>query len=194
MIIIFKFQFVHLRTVLAFLLSLFFYYSYSQDSLAVDSVKKILNQRYEALAKTMDERNLTKILSFRTDDFHTIGPDGRVQDHITMTEYSNQFITNNIPPYNTKITILGLKLSDNKIVAVADVLQESTRKRDLLGKIREVKTSVLQTETWIYTNKEWRLKLVDNVHDQKRFIDGKRVDPTKPYNPDDPPFDPEKNK
>jgi len=194
MIIIFKFQFVHLRTVLAFLLSLFFYYSYSQDSLAVDSVKKILNQRYEALAKTMDERNLTKILSFRTDDFHTIGPDGRVQDHITMTEYSNQFITNNIPPYNTKITILGLKLSDNKIVAVADVLQESTRKRDLLGKIREVKTSVLQTETWIYTNKEWRLKLVDNVHDQKRFIDGKRVDPTKPYNPDDLPFDPEKNK
>jgi len=194
MIIIFKFQFVHLRTVLAFLLSLFFYYSYSQDSLAVDSLKKILNQRYEALAKTMDERNLTKILSFRTDDFHTIGPDGRVQDHITMTEYSNQFITNNIPPYNTKITILGLKLSDNKIVAVADVLQESTRKRDLLGKIREVKTSVLQTETWIYTNKEWRLKLVDNVHDQKRFIDGKRVDPTKPYNPDDLPFDPEKNK
>ena len=51
-----------------------------------------------------------------------------------------------------------------------------------MGKIREVKTTVLQTETWIFTNKQWKLKLVDNVHDQKRFIDGKRVDPTKPYN------------
>jgi len=52
----------------------------------------------------------------------------------------------------------------------------------------------LQTETWIYVNDEWKLKSVDNVHEQKRFVDGKRVDPTKPYNPDDPPFDPDKNK
>ncbi len=142
----------------------------------------------------MDERNLTKILSFKTGDFHAIGPDGRVLDHITMKEYSRQFITNNIPPYNTKNTILNLRLSDNKIVAVVDVLQESVRKRDLLGKIREVKTTVLQTETWIFINKQWKLKSVDNVHDQKRFIDGKRVDPTKPYNPDDPPYDPDTKK
>jgi hypothetical protein len=63
----------------------------------------------------------------------------------------------------------------------------------LAGKIREVKTSVVQTETWIFTDNQWKLKLVDNVHDQKRFVDGKRVDPTKPYNPDDLPFDPIKN-
>jgi hypothetical protein len=36
----------------------------------------------------------------------------------------------------------------------------------------------LQTETWIYVNDELKLKSVDNVHDQKRFVDGKRVDPT----------------
>jgi hypothetical protein len=142
----------------------------------------------------MDERNLEKILSFKTPDFHTIGPDGKVQDNITMKEYSRQFITNNIPPYNTRITILNLRLSGNKIVAVADVFQESVRKRELAGKVREVKTSVLQTETWIFSEGEWRLKLVDNVHDQKRYVDGKRVDPTKPYNADDPPFNPdEKN-
>jgi hypothetical protein len=111
-----------------------------------------------------------------------------------MKEYSRQFITNNLPPYNTKITIVNLRLSSNKIVAVADVFQEATRKRELAGKLREVKTSVLQTETWIYVNDEWKLKSVDNVHDQKRFVDGKRVDPTRPYNPDDPPFDPDKNK
>lgn len=167
-------------------------YGYGQDSLAVDSVKKILIGRYEALGKANDEQNLEKIVSFKTDDFHSIGPDGGVLDNIMMKEYSRQFITNNIPPYNAKFTILKLRLSQNKIVAVADVLQESTRKRELLGKMREVKTSVLQTETWVYINNQWKLKLVDNVHDQKRFVDGKRVDPTKPYNPDDPPYEPGK--
>ena len=134
---------------------------------------------------------MKKILSFKTPDFHAIGPDGRILDNITMTENSRQFITNNIPPYNIKNTILNLRLSDNHIVAVADVLQESVRKRDLIGKIRNVKTTVLQTETWIYTNKQWKLKLVDTIHDQKRFIDGKRVDPAKPFNPDDPPYNPD---
>jgi hypothetical protein len=38
--------------------------SFSQDSLAIDSVKKILNERYKALAEAMDERNLEKMLSF----------------------------------------------------------------------------------------------------------------------------------
>ena len=180
-----------IKTKFVFLIMLYSFYSYSQDSLAIDSVKIILNSRYEALTKAMNGRDLKEILSFKTSDFHSIGPDGRILDNITMKEYSRQFITNNIPPYNIKNTILNLRLSDNRIVAVVDVLQELVRKRDLLGKIRDVKTSVLQTETWIFTDKQWKLKLVDNVRDQKRFIDGKRVDPTKPYNPDDPPYDPD---
>jgi len=60
--------------------------------------------------------------------------------------------------------------------------------------VREVKTSVVQTETWIYVNDQWKLKLVDNVHDQKRFVDGKRVDPSKPYDPSAPPYEPDKDK
>ena len=183
---------MYLRSKLVLLLILGTYHSNAQDSLAIDSVKRILYTRYEELTKTMDGRDLEKILSFKTSDFHSIGPDERVLDNISMKEYTRQFITNNIPPYNTRFTILKLRLSDNKIVAVVDVLQESVRKRDFSGIIREVKTSALQTETWIFTNEQWKLKLVDNVHDQKRFIDGKRVDPTKPYNPDDPPFDPDK--
>jgi hypothetical protein len=185
---------MNLKSNFPFLAILFSCYAHSQDSLAVDSVKRILNHRYEALGQAMDSRDLSKILSFRTDDFHSIGPDGRVLDNIMMKEYSQQFITKNLPPYNTKITILNLRLSYNKIVAVADVFQEATRKRELAGKLREVKTSVLQTETWIYVKNEWKLKLVDNVHDQKRYVDGKRIDPAKPYNPDDPPYDPDKSK
>jgi len=181
-----------LKFKLVFLVVMHSCYSYSQAATAIDSVKNILIARYKALGEAMDGRNLEHILSFKTSDFHSIGPDGKVMDNVTMKEYTRQFITNNIPPYNSKFTILNLRLSDNKIVAVADVLQESTRKRELAGKVRDVKTIVVQTETWIYTGAEWKLKLVDNVHDQKRFVDGKRVDPTKPYDPDEPPYNPEK--
>ena len=87
-----------------------------------------------------------------------------------------------------------MRLSENKIVAVADVLQEVIRTRELAGKVREVKTSVVQTETWVYVNDQWNLKLVDNVHDQKRFVDGKRVDPAKPYDPNAPPYEPDEDK
>jgi hypothetical protein len=136
-----------MKFTLVLLLMLHSYYSYSQNSSTVDSVKKILVERYRALGEAMDKRDLQNILSFKTADFHSIGPDGKVLDNISMKEYTRQFITNNIPPYNSEFTILNLRLSDNKIVAVADVQQESTRKRELLGKIREVKTSVKQTET-----------------------------------------------
>ena len=107
-----------------------FWCSCSQDSSAIDSVKKILTE--------LDERNLQKILSFKTADFHAIGPDGKVLDHISMKEYSRQFITNNIPPY-TKNTILNLRLSENKIVAVVDVLQESTKKKRVAWKSKRSK-------------------------------------------------------
>ena len=188
-----KLPHMKLKIATAFFLAISWYYSFSQDSRAVDSIMQILNSRYDAFAKAMDKQDLDKILSFRTPDFHAIGPDGKILDYVTMKEYSRQFITNNIPSYNIRNTILNVRLSENKIVAVADVLQEATRKREFVEKVRDVKTSVVQTETWIYTDGGWKLKLVDNVHDQKRFVDGKRVDPTKPYNPDDPPFEPKKN-
>ncbi|MDX6611287.1 MAG: hypothetical protein QOD75_473 [Blastocatellia bacterium] len=107
-----------------------------------------------------------------------------------MEEYSRQFLQGNQPPYNIRFTIQKLTVSQNKLIAVAEVFQEVTRFRDLLGKRREIHTSVLQRETWARTRGGWKLKSVDNVREQKRFVDGKRVDPTKPYNPDDPPYDP----
>jgi hypothetical protein len=61
----------------------------------------------------------------------------------------------------------------------------------LEGKRRRVDTSVVQRETWSKTADGWKLKCVDSVRDQRSFVDGKRVDPTKPYNPSDPPYNPD---
>ena len=81
--------------------------------------------------------------------------------------------------------------SENKLIAVAQVLQEVTRYRELEGQRRKVDTSVKQRETWSKTAEGWKLKCVDSVRDQMRFVDGKRVDPTKPYDPNAPSYDPD---
>ena len=138
-----------------------------------------------------DRRDLKAIVALKTADFHAIFPDARVGDSKVMEQYSKQFLENNQPPYNISVTIQRLTVSENKLIAVAEVLQEATRYRELEGRRRRVETSVVQRETWAKTAAGWKLKSVDNVRDQKRFVDGKRVDPSKPYDLEAPPYEPD---
>jgi len=154
-------------------------------------VRKELEAQYKRLADAHEQRDLKAILALKTADFHTITPEGRVSDSKTMEQYSKQFLESNQPPIIAKFTIQKLTVSENKLIAVAEVFQEVSRFRDLEGKRRKVETSVFQRETWARTAEGWKLKMVDNVRDQKRFVDGKRVDPSKPYNPNDPPYNPD---
>jgi ketosteroid isomerase-like protein len=155
------------------------------------SVRRELEAQYTKLIEAHYRKDLKTILALKTSDFHTIGPDGKINDHQMMAEYSRQFLEMNQPPFTIKMSIKELKVSENRLIAVAVILQEATRYRELAGKRRKVETSVVQRETWAKTPDGWKLKVVDDVHGQRRWIDGKRVDPSKPYNPDDPPYQPE---
>ena len=156
-------------------------------------IRKELDTQYKKLAEAHDRKDLKAITALKTSDFHAIFVDGRVGDVKIMEQYSKQFLETNQPPFNIRFTIQKLTVSENKLIAVAEVFQEAARYRDLAGKRRKVETSVIQRETWTKTPDGWKLKSVDNVRDMKRFVDGKRVDPTKPYNPDDPPYNPDDN-
>lgn len=162
--------------------------SFAQDDA---QVRKELEAQYKKLAEAHDRKDLKAIAGLKTPDFHAIFPDGRVGDVRQMEQYTRQFIESNQPPFNIRNTIQKLTVSENKLIAVAEVFQEASRTRELAGKVRKVDTSVVQRETWVKTLEGWKLKSVDNVRDQKRFVDGKRVDPTKPYDPNAPPYDPE---
>jgi len=140
-------------------------------------IRKELETQYRRLAEAHDRRDLKAIVALKTGDFHAIFPDGRVGDSKVMEQYSRQFLESNEPPYDIRVTIQKLAVSENKLIAVAEVLQEATRYRQMDGQRRRVDTSVHQRETWAKTTEGWKLKSVDNVRDQKRFVDGKRVKP-----------------
>jgi hypothetical protein len=153
--------------------------------------RKALEAQYRKLAEAHDRKDLKAIVALKTSDFHAIFTDGRVGDSKLMEQYSKEFLERNQPPFNLRFTIQKLTVSYNKLIAVTEIFQEAARYQDLAGKRRKVETSVVQREIWANTPEGWKLKSVDNVRDQQKSVDGKRVDPTKPYNPDDPPYAPD---
>ena len=162
--------------------------AHAQDD---SDVKKELDAQYKKLAEAHDRKDLKAIVGLKTPDFHVFFTDGRVGDSRLTEQYSKDFLERNQPPFNQRFTIQKLTVSYHKLIAVAEVLQEVTRYQDLAGKRRKVDTSVIQREIWARTTDGWKLKSVDNVRDQKKFVDGKRVDPSKPYDPDAVPYNPD---
>jgi ketosteroid isomerase-like protein len=134
--------------------------AYAQDDAGVRSQ---LEAQYKRLAEAHDRKDLKTIVGLKTPDFHAIFPDGRVGDSKTMEEYSRQFLETNVPPFNIKFTIQKLTVSENQLIAIAEVLQETSRRREMAGKLRKVETSVVQRETWAKTADGWKLKCVDRT-------------------------------
>ena len=58
-----------------------------------------------------------------------------------------------------------------------------------VGKLRLYQTTIVQDETWAFMEGEWKRKLVDNERPGAWLVDLKRIDPSKPYNPDELTFD-----
>ena len=60
----------------------------------------------------------------------------------------------------------------------------------MAGKLRKVETYVTQEATWTKTEDGWKLKFVDGVRAGEYYVDGKRIDPCKPYDSNAPAYDP----
>jgi tetratricopeptide (TPR) repeat protein len=58
------------------------------------------------------------------------------------------------------------------------------------GKLRRVETNAVQDEKWIKTPDGWKRGNINEIDSGANFVDGKRVDITKPYDPEAPAYDP----
>lgn len=86
-------------------------------------------------------------------------------------------------------TLLDLKACGQGAVKVT-VLQQWYRRQMSHGKLRLYLTVTVQDETWALMDGEWKRKLVENLRPGAWMVDFKRVDPTKPYDPEAPTFEP----
>jgi ketosteroid isomerase-like protein len=144
---------------------------------------------YDKLESATARRDPEAMIAMRTSDFFTIGPDGKRNDAAEMAEYSRRWFKLNKPPIEVHFTIKSIEVRSDDEAAVI-VFQHATRYQELAGKLRKNEHNVTQRETWRRTPAGWRIAMVDQVGIPNRWIDGKRVDPSKPYDPDAPEYVP----
>ena len=137
------------------------------------TVREELEAQYAKLAAANASKDIAAIMALKSDTFYTIGPRGELNDRITMEGYSRRFLEPLRPPIEITQTILDLKVSEHELVAVVTIQQQISRMREIDGVLRKVETSVVQRETWVKQDGEWKLQFVDDVRDQKTLVDGK---------------------
>ena len=151
-------------------------------------VRRALEEQYAKLAEANKNKDLEALLALRTPDFSAKFPNGEIRDSAYMANYSRILFQQMQAPISVSNTIETLDVNGNEAIAV--VQQRFSRMQVKAGQLRRVETEARQRETWVLTGEGWKLKFVDDVHPGAWYVDGKRVDPSKPYDPAAPPYNP----
>src|SRR5215813_8445238 len=151
-------------------------------------VRHALEERYARIAEAQRNKDIDAMRALRTPDFTVDLPNGQRWDLEKSLNYSRagfQQVQSNIRVSNT---IESLDVHGDEAIAV--VHQQWSRMQIKAGKLRRVDTEAIQTETWVNTKDGWKLKHIGDVKSGAWYVDGKRIDPSKPYDPNAPEFKP----
>ena len=140
------------------------------DSAAV--VRSELEARYAENEAGFFARDPDRVMRLRHADFHTILPDGRVNTREMMYERTRQFIGRVERFDSLSEQIVDLTLVGDTAHAV--VAQSTVRQQRLpAGELHEIRTSVVQRESWVRTADGWMMWRVDEVRPGETLVDGK---------------------
>ena len=140
-------------------------------------VRKMIEEWYARNTEGFRTKDVAAIMALRTDDFHTLTPDGRVNTRTDMEAYTQTFLAR-IDHFITMDFDIGTIEVEGDL-ASADVKQRTVRmQRFPDGTIHEVDSRVVQRETWKQTADGWKMYRVDNIRDGELLVDGQPSSPT----------------
>jgi hypothetical protein len=151
-------------------------------------VRKALEGRYAAISEAYRRKDPDVVLRMRTADFNAIMPSGQISDAAT----SAQYVRAGFAQVETTLT-LTFEIGTIDVqgdTAAAEIDQHWVRRQQKAGAVRDVDTRAHQRETWVHRRGNWLLWRVDRVVPGPWFVNGKLVDPSKPYDPNAPAFKP----
>ena len=156
---------------------------------------KPVRREFEAIyaegVRALKNNDVEAILARISPDFIAVLPDGQIMDYETIKSYIRRGSQQFVEIGDLSVTVESLMVKGNEVIVEArQYFPRKQRLRD--GKIHDVFSSVLQTETWVKTTDGWKKRKVENEREQVFTVDGKSHDPHKPYNPNDPPYSPNK--
>jgi ketosteroid isomerase-like protein len=151
-------------------------------------VREALEIQYAKLAEAVEKRDFEAFQALRTDDFHTVDENGLPRTPQQMAERARAMLERIQPPIKTTNTLGTIDVHGDD--ATVTVRQYFSKMLPVGDRLLHGETYVTQDETLTRTEDGWKLRFVDGVRDPESYVDGKRIDPTKPYDPDAPPYDP----
>jgi hypothetical protein len=152
-------------------------------------VRRALEAQYAKLAEAIRNKDLQAFHALRTDDFSTSSLRAEPQTTRQMADRARLLLEQIQPPIDVCFIMDTISLRGNE--AVATIHQRFSRMQMVAGQLRKLETCVTQDETWIQTTDGWKLKYVENERDLMWFVDGKRIEPGKPYDPNAPEYNPD---
>ena len=140
----------------------------------VASVKRELAARYAENEAGFFARDPDRVMRLRHPAFHTITPDGNVSTREQMHRRTREFIGRVERFDSLSESITELTLAGDTAHAIVD--QRTVRQQRFPdGALHEVRTSVVQRESWIKTPEGWLLWRVDQIRPGQTLVDGQPV-------------------
>ncbi len=145
------------------------------------SVRKAIDAWYTQNIEAFKRKDVAAVMALRTDDFHTVLPDGSKNSRADMQAYTERFLGRIEQWVSLDFQIGAIDVQDKfgdmkGKFASADVTQKTVRMQRLSdGQLHKVESGAVQRETWKKTAKGWKLYRVDNIRDSGLYIDGNLV-------------------
>ena len=141
-------------------------------------VRQAIEAWYASNMEAFKAKDVAALMALRSDDFHTITPDGKVNTRADMEERTKLFLSR-IDHFITQDNQIGtIEVSGN--LASADITQKTVRmQRFPDGTLHKVEGEVVQRETWKQTAGGWKLHKVDNIRDKGLLVDDKPYKPNR---------------
>ncbi len=140
-------------------------------------VRKALNEWYKRNMDAFQAKDVAAIMALRSEDFHTITPDGKINTRADMETRTKQFL-DRIDHFVSQDNQIGTIEIEGDL-AWADISQTTVRlQRFPDGALHKIESRVVQRETWKKTAEGWKLYRVDDIRDGVVLIDGQPYKPT----------------
>lgn len=151
-------------------------------------VARALRTQYARIATAMRREDLDSLAAVYSPDLVVRTPTGETWDYARSLAYSRAGFEQVDSIILISNRIVALRVCGTR--ATATVLQQWARMQRRGGALTRTETAAVQDETWMNTASGWKRALIEEVVMGVAFIDGKPVDPTRPYDPAAPPYDP----
>jgi hypothetical protein len=151
-------------------------------------VRAALERRYAEMRNGYFAGDSSVILASRLPDFFSITPKGDTIRSEAARAYTRASFEQVRPTLLLEWKLGVIDLQGD--TAAVEVDQHWVRRQLKGGAVRSVDTRARQRETWILGGGQWLLWRVDHVQPGVWRVDGKRIDPSQPYDPNAPEYQP----